>query len=144
MSLKPWQVQELESLYRQAVRLFVNPAGGPAPCEIGCGRIGVNAHHFIYRSQEPGIRWQYEPHWGLWLCQNCHAEAHTRADEFVERTLERLWVVRRSKAVTLRLYLERHDRLQCPDVSFQWMRAYLKRRIALLQKQWSRAYCVDV
>lgn len=60
------------------------------------------------------------------------------------RALGRLRVVRPDKARTLRRYLQNHDRLKCPDVKFDVMRDILKRRVALLQKEWSNAYCVDV
>ncbi len=139
-----YQIQELESLYRQAVQLQVNPAGGPAPCELGCGKIGTQAHHVVFRSQEPGIRWKFEPLWGLWLCTPCHGPADTNPEDFVERALARLRVVRPAKARTLKFYIENHDRLRCPDVGFEWMRAYLRRRVALLQKSWANAYCADV
>jgi hypothetical protein len=142
--LKPYQIQQLEGLYRQAVQLGVNPAGGPAPCECGCGRIGCNAHHVVFRGQEPGIRWKYEPIWGLWVAAPCHTEAHTKAEEFVERILARLHLVNKPKAMTLRLYIENHDRLQCPNVAFSWMREYMKRRIIILQKSWMNAYSCDV
>ncbi len=142
--MKPWQIQELEGLYRESVRLGVNPAGGPAPCEMGCGRLGSQAHHVVLRSQEPGPRFKYEPLWGLWLCTTCHGPAHTESEAFVERALARLRVVRPAKAKTLKLYIENHDRLRCPDVTFQFMRDYLRRRVALLQKSWSNAYCCDV
>ena len=144
MSWKDYQTQQIEALYRVAVQLYVNPAGGPAPCECGCGRLGLQAHHCVKRSQEPGVRWMYEPIWGLWLCTTCHAQAHTEQDEFVRRMLARLDRIRPEKARTLRLYMEKHDRLKCPDVSFQWLRDYLRRRIALLQKDWARSYCCDV
>jgi hypothetical protein len=142
--MKPWEIQQIEGLYRQAVQLYVNPAGGPAPCELGCGRLGTDAHHAINRSQEPGVRWKWEPIWGLWVCKVCHHHAHIAPWEFFPRAIARLKTIRPQKARTLILYSERHDRLRCPDVSFEWLREYLRRRIAGLQKDWSRAYCCDL
>jgi len=141
--MQKWQIQQLEGLYRKAVSLYVNAASMVAPCEMGCGRFGVQAHHVIARAQEPGIRWKYEPGWGLWLCTICHGLAHTSADEFVGRILQRLKLVRPAKARTLRIYIEKHDRLRCPHVSFEFMRDYLRRRVANLQRSWADAYCCD-
>jgi hypothetical protein len=142
--VKPWQIEQLESLYRKAVQIYVNAASMNAPCEVGCGRLGQDAHHIVFRSQEPGLRWKYEPMFGLWVCPTCHAQAHTRDYDFVERALQRLKVVRPAKAKCLSLYIERHDKLKCPDVTFDWMGEYLRRRIAVLQRNWMDSYCCDV
>jgi hypothetical protein len=129
-----WQVPQLEKLYRQAVRLQANPAGGLALCEAGCGRIGRDAHHVVFRSQEPGIRWKYEPRWGLWLCVPCHGAAHVEIEPILARLRNR------RRVLTIYRYMEMHDRLKCRPVTFAWMRAYLQRCIERLQAKWSDAY----
>ncbi len=141
--MTPYQTEQLEVLYRQAVLLQVNPAGNQAPCEAGCSRLGINAHHVVFRSQEPGIRWKYEPRFGLWLCFGCHQQSHDKSEEFVQRILAILRLVNRPKATTLSLFIEKHDRLKCPNVTFQWMRQHLRRRTEFLMRNWADAYSCD-
>ena len=132
-----YQIQELEKWYRLAVQLAVNPAGTGAPCEAGCGRLGSEAAHVVRRSQEPGIRWKYEPRWSAWLCHVCHSETELLpAEELLRRLGHRPEKVRR-----LRRYLEVHDRVKCRSVSFAFMRDYLKRCVKRLQADWATAYC---
>lgn len=132
-----YQIQELEKWYRLAVRLAVNPAGGPAPCEAECGRLGSEAHHVVKRSQEPGIRWKYEPRWAVWLCHTCHMEVEQEAPEALLAKM----VHRPEKTRRLRRYLSQHDRVRCRPVTWTWMRMYLKGCVAWLQKDWATAYC---
>lgn len=142
--LTRWQIQELEKLYRMAVKLQANPAGGDAPCEMGCGRLGRDAHHMILRSQEMGIRWMYEPRWGLYLCSTCHGISHANSAEFRGRAIEQMSLRDAQRAWSIKRIGEMHPRLRCPKVSFPWMRAYLRRRIVHLQAAWSSAYCCDL
>jgi len=141
--MKQWQINQLESLYRKAVLLQANPAGGQASCEAGCGRLGTDAHHFILRSQEPGLRWQYEPRWGLWLCSGCHMKGHTYPG-FREAVLTKLWQYRPARARALERFAAMHNRLTCKNVAFEWMRAYLQRCIERRMRDWSQAYYCEV
>lgn len=138
--MTPYQIKELEKLYRLAVRLSVNPASNVAPCEAGCGKVGTEAHHVVKRSQEPGIRWKYEPRWGVLLCHECHMEVEQEPAECILTKLAH----RPTKVKRLRRYLDLHDRVKCRDVSFPWMRDYLKRCCARLESHWSSAYCDGV
>jgi len=131
--MTPYQTQILETLYRQAVKLQANPGGQLAPCEAACGRFGHHAHHIVNRSQEPGIRWKYEPRFALWLCSQCHNEVHLSCDDILPR-------VRTRRVVTLRKYLALHDRVRCKPVTFPWMKGYLQRCIRRLESRWSDAY----
>jgi len=133
----PYQIQVLEKLYRQAVQLQVNPAGTGAPCEGGCGRLGHEAHHIVRRSQEPGLRWKYEPRWGVWLCHDCHMEA----EQDQEGLLAKMAVYRPERVRRLRRYMAMHDRVRCKSVSWGWMKAYMERCVARLQADWATAYC---
>lgn len=135
--MTPYQIQELEKWYRLAVRLSVNPAGPAALCEAECGRLGSEAHHIVKRSQEPGIRWKYEPRWSVWLCHTCHAETELQDDEVLLAKL----VHRPDKVRRLRRYMALHDKVKCRGVSFRWMRQYLKRCVRRLQSDWATAYC---
>jgi len=134
-----YQIQVLEKLYRHAVQLQVNPAGTGAPCEGGCGRLGHEAHHIVRRSQEPGIRWKYEPRWGVWLCHGCHIGAEL--DQ--EGLLAKMAVYRPERVKRLRRYLAMHDRVKCRTVTFGFMREYLRRQTALLGRKWAESYCMD-
>ena len=134
-----YQTRELERLYRLAVKLQANPAGTVAPCEGGCGRIGRDAHHVVKRSQEPGIRWKYEPRFGVWLCPVCHPIADQPGGAEIVIAKLRPWRPQRAKS--LARYVALHDRLKCKPVSFPWMRSYLKRCIQRLEASWSESYC---
>jgi len=133
----PYQTQVLEKLYRLAVQLQVNPAGTGAPCEGGCGRLGHEAHHFVRRSQEPGIRWKYEPRWGVWLCRVDHMDA----EQDPEGLLAKMAAHRPERVLALRRYLALHDRVRCKPVSWVWMKTYLERCVARLQANWATGYC---
>lgn len=132
-----YQIKVIERLYRQAVQLAVNPAGTGAPCEAGCGRLGSEAHHIVRRSQEPGIRWKWEPRWAVWLCHTCHMEAEQRP---AEELLAKLSVYHPQRVRALRRYLEVHDRVRCRQVTFEFMRAYLQRCVARLAADWASVY----
>lgn len=142
--LTRYQTEELEKLYRQAVKLQANPAGGDAPCEMGCGRFGRDAHHTILRSQEMGIRWMYEPRWGLYLCSTCHGGAHANSAAFRDHAIEQLRMRDAQRAWSIQRISEMHHRLRCPTVTWPWMQAYLRRQIVARQAKWSTAYCCDL
>ena len=142
--MNQYQISQLESLYRGAVLLNVNPAGGVAPCQAGCGRIGRDAHHFVRRSQAPGIRWRYEPRWGLWLCGGCHGKWHDDP-EYGQVVMECLLTYFPRQARTLERFAGVHDRVKCPQVTFSWMKAYLTRCTDRRRRDWSDAYfCEEV
>jgi hypothetical protein len=141
--LSRYQREQLESLFRRAVALRVNPAGGPAPCEMGCGNLGTQAHHSVLRSQEPALRLFYEPRFALWLCGVCHGNAHAGPKSFLIGAMEILRRANPSKADCLTIYNERHDRIKAPEVSWRWMHDYLERCIRQQQKRWADTYLMD-
>jgi hypothetical protein len=138
--MTPHQKQELETLYRKAVSLRVNPAGGPGLCEMRCSRLGCFAHHVVFRSQEPALRLKYEPRFGVWLCRGCHEQAHHTPKLFEATMMELFRRVNPPRAKCLLRLIETHDRVQAKSVSFRWMRDYLNRRIVAIEKQWADMY----
>lgn len=142
--LNKYQREQLESLFRKAVLLQVNPAGTVAPCEFCRRRFGRDAHHAVRRSQEPSLRIKYEPRFAVLLCAECHAGAHQRPNLFQLRLLEVLSKANPAKARCLARYSENHDRVRARDVDWRWMVAYLKRCIVRRERVWSTAYNQDV
>jgi hypothetical protein len=143
--LNSYQREQLESLFRKAVHLQVNPAGGPAFCECGCGRIGTMAHHVVYRSQEPALRLLYEPRFAVLLAQPCHTLAHSRPSAlFVGQLATIMARTNPKRGHCLARYAESHDRLRAREVDWRWMRGYLKRCIITMSSRWHTMYCQDV
>lgn len=142
--LTTYQRQQLESLFRRAVLLQVNPAGSASPCEMHCGRLGRDAHHAVWRSQEPCLRWKYEPRFAALLCPACHLLAHRTPNAFQQQLLGVMARTDPLRYRCLTAYTARHDRIKPPRVTWHWMRAYLQRAIARRERRWMDSYCSDV
>lgn len=141
--LTKYQREQLESLFRQAVLLAVNPAGGPAACEACHANVGTEAHHVVTRGREPAPRLKYEPRFALWLCGACHGYAHAESTQFKARLFSVLQRADPEKARCLVLYVLLHDRLKPPDVSWKWQCDYLRRCITRSQRHWADSYSRD-